>query len=217
MVQENILDMHIKQRSARSTVLQRVLKRAMDVILASVALVLLSPLLALIGFIVKVTSHGAMFYRWEVIGKDGRPFVGYKFRTMVPDADDLKHQLLYKNEMNGPVFKMQNDPRVTSVGLVLRKFSLDELPQLWSVLKGDMSLVGPRPVFPHEWKHFEDWQRRKLSVIPGSLCLWHIRGKPQDFDQWIRLELEYIDSWSLWVDTKVLIGGVWYIVAGKNC
>lgn len=216
MIQENV-DIDIGQGSACSVPLQRVLKRVMDVILASVALALLFPVFIFIALAVKLASRGPVFYHWNVIGKDGRPFVGYKFRTMIPNADDLKHQLSHKNEMTGPVFKIANDPRVTSVGRVLRKFSLDELPQLWSVLKGDMSLIGPRPSGPHEWEHFEEWQRRKLSVIPGALCLWHIRGKPKDFDEWIELDLEYIDNWSLWLDIKVLVGGLWYIVSGKNC
>src|SRR2546428_462522 len=155
----------------------RVLKRLLDLAGSTGALLLLSPILALVVLIIKFGSPGSLFYEWHVVGKGGRRFTGYKFRTMVTNADDLKHQLLHKNEMNGPVFKMKNDPRVTSVGRFLRKFSLDELPQLWSVLGGNMSLVGPRPAFPYEWERYDDWQRRKLSVVPGMISLWHIRGK----------------------------------------
>jgi lipopolysaccharide/colanic/teichoic acid biosynthesis glycosyltransferase len=128
----------------------------------------------------------------------------------------MKHQLLEQNEATGPVFKMKHDPRVTPVGRFLRKFSLDELPQLWSILKGDMSLVGPRPVLTYEWEQFDDWQRQKLSVQPGAVCLWHVRGQPRDFDEWVKLDLEYIENWSLALDLGILVGAMWYILAGKN-
>jgi lipopolysaccharide/colanic/teichoic acid biosynthesis glycosyltransferase len=128
----------------------------------------------------------------------------------------MKKDLLDYSESTGPVFKMKDDPRITSVGRILRRFSLDELPQLWSVLKGDMSLVGPRPVLTYEWEQFEEWHRRKLSVQPGAVCLWHVRGQPRDFDEWVKLDLEYIDNWSLWLDLKILFGAAAYIVTGKN-
>lgn len=192
------------------------LKRLLDTIVSATSLILLSPFLGLIALAIKFTSPGPVLYPWCVIGRDGRPFVGYKFRTMVPNADELKERLLDKNEMIGPVFKLRNDPRVTPVGRILRKFSVDELPQLWSVLKGDMSLVGPRPVGPQEWEHFEDWQRRKLNVTPGMICLWHLRGKPKEFKEWIKLDLEYIDNWSLWLDIKLLVGAAWYVLSGSN-
>ncbi len=131
-------------------------------------------------------------------------------------ADQQKRDLWEFNEREGPTFKMKDDPRVTQIGRLLRKYSLDELPQLWSVLKGDMSLVGPRPVAPDEWDRFELWQQRKLSVMPGGVCLWHIRGKPEFFRDWIKLDLEYIDSWSIGLDFKIFISAIWYILAGKN-
>ena len=192
-------------------------KRALDIVVASIALALLFPLMVLIAVAIKLTSRGPIFYHWHVIGKNGRPFVGYKFRSMIVDAEKLKSSLLTLNEMTGPVFKMTRDPRVTTVGRFIRKFSLDEFPQLWSVLKGDMSLVGPRPVAPVEWKHFEGWQRRKLSVTPGMICLWHVNGKPRDFDQWARMDLEYINTWSLWLDIKILAKGALYILLGRSC
>lgn len=191
-------------------------KRTLDVAVSAMALVLLSPFLALIALAIKLTSPGPVFYRWDVMGRTGIPFTGYKFRSMVANAHELKKHLWQWNEMTGPVFKLKNDPRVTPVGRVLRKFSLDELPQLWSVLKGDMSLVGPRPVGPDEWEHFEDWQRRKLSVIPGMISLWHIRGKPNGFNEWIKLDLEYVDNWSIWLDIKLLFGAAWYVLSGRN-
>src|SRR5207244_11951927 len=136
----------------------------------------------------------------------GRFFTGYKFRTMVPNAETLQADLAHRNEMRGPVFKMRDDPRVTRVGRILRRYSLDELPQLWSVLKGDMSLVGPRPPLQTEWARFSEWQRRKLSVTPGITCLWQIRGRNTicDFDEWVRLDIEYIEKWSLWLDLQIL-------------
>ena len=135
---------------------------------------------------------------------------------MVADADERKRELWGRNERQGPTFKMKDDPRVTRVGSVLRRFSLDELPQLWSVLKGDMSLVGPRPVTPSEWEQFADWQRRKLTVTPGMICLGHVRGRPKEFAQWIDLELEYIDTWSLERDFRLLLSSVWYVASGRN-
>ncbi len=167
----------------------------------------LSPLLLLVACIVRLSSPGPVFYRWRVVGQGGCPFTGYKFRTMVVNADALKLDLARANEMSGPVFKIKNDPRVTPVGRFLRKFSLDELPQLWSVLKGDMSLVGPRPPLRDEWEQFEPWQRRKLSVKPGITCLWQIRGRNdvRDFDEWVKLDLKYIDNWSLWLDLEILL------------
>lgn len=192
------------------------LKRVIDMIISVTSLLLLSPLLVVIALSIKLTSPGPILYEWNVVGKNDKRFRSYKFRTMIINADDLKKELWPQNEMTGPVFKMKKDPRATPVGRILRKFSLDELPQLWSVLKGDMSLVGPRPVGPDEWEHFGDWQRRKLSVTPGMICLWHIRGKPEDFNEWIKLDLEYIDNWSIWLDLRLLCGAVCYVISGSN-
>lgn len=202
------------RRATRNSQLS--LKRGIDVILSAGALILLSPVLFIAALAIKLTSPGRVFYAWHVVGKNGRKFAGFKLRTMIVGADGLKKHLGHQNEMTGPVFKVKSDPRITPVGRILRKFSLDELPQLWSVLKGDMSLVGPRPVFPSEWEQFKDWQHRKLSVKPGMICLWHIRGKPKDFNEWIRLDLEYIDNWSIWLDLKLLCGAAWYVISGKN-
>jgi lipopolysaccharide/colanic/teichoic acid biosynthesis glycosyltransferase len=194
----------------------RVVKRAIDIVCSASALVLLSPLLCLIAVLVKRSSPGPCFYRWEVIGRRGRRFSGFKFRSMVVEADALKKELWRHNERRGPTFKMKDDPRVTRVGGVLRKFSLDELPQLWSVLKGDMSIVGPRPVAPSEWVQFTDWQRRKLTVTPGMICLGHVRGRPKEFAEWIHLDLEYIDTWSLWRDVRLVLLSPWSMASGRN-
>jgi len=182
------------------------LKRGIDVIVSSALLVLLSPLLVGIAVAVKLTSPGPIFYRWKVVGRGGRPFVGYKLRTMIANADDFKVALIAKNEVRGPIFKMRADPRITPIGRVLRKYSLDELPQLWSVLKGDMSLVGPRPPLQTEYPHFADWQKRKLAVRPGMTCLWQVSGRNDihDFDERVRLDLEYIAKWSIWLDLTIL-------------
>jgi lipopolysaccharide/colanic/teichoic acid biosynthesis glycosyltransferase len=163
-----------------------------------------------------VTSGKPVFYRWNVIGERGRKFTGWKFRTMVPDADQIKPVLMNENEMRGPVFKMKDDPRITRIGRALRRFSLDELPQLWSVLKGDMSLVGPRPPLDTEYERFSEWQKQKLAMKPGMTSLWHARGKPRDFDDWVRLDLEYIEHWSLWLDFKILFQTALVVLSGKN-
>jgi exopolysaccharide biosynthesis polyprenyl glycosylphosphotransferase len=182
-------------------------KRVMDVVVSAIGLIVLAPVFLVIAIAIKCTSEGSVFYTWRVVGFNRRPFVSYKFRTMYPDADQVKKTLEPFNEMKGPVFKMKNDDRVTPVGRFLRKFSLDELPQLYSVLKGDMSLVGPRPPLVTEVPRFESWHRRKLSIKPGITCLWQIKGRSSitDFDEWVKLDLEYIDSWSLWLDVKILL------------
>ncbi|TMQ64509.1 MAG: sugar transferase [Candidatus Eisenbacteria bacterium] len=159
-----------------------------------------------------------ILYRWRVVGLRGRYFTGYKFRTMERDAEARRHGLESLNEMAGPVFKMRDDPRVTGIGRLLRRFSLDELPQLWSVLKGDMSLVGPRPPLRTEWENFEPWQRRKLAVKPGITCLWQVSGRSdiRDFSEWVRLDIEYIERWTTWLDLKILLATGAAVVRSKG-
>ena len=195
-----------------------VIKRAMDIVCSIFLFIVLSPLLLIIGLMVKLSSPGPIFYQWNVVGRGGRFFRGYKFRTMVQNADEIKETLWQKNEMTGPVFKMKGDPRITPLGRFLRKYSFDELPQLWSVIKGQMSLVGPRPAGPQEWAKFEPWQRRKLSVTPGISCLWQISGRNaiNNFDAWVRLDLEYIDNWSLWRDLEILWGTLFAVLGGTG-
>ena len=196
-----------------------ILKRLLDVTAAAGLLFVLSPLFIVIALLIKLTSaQGSVFYPWKVLGQNRNPFVGYKFRTMVPNAEQLKEQLLQHNEMQGPVFKMRNDPRVTPLGSFLRKYSLDELPQLYSVLKGDMSLVGPRPPAKHEADQFEFWQRRKLGVKPGMTCLWQVNGRSEikSFDEWARLDLEYIRNASLWFDFQILLRTVPAVIRGRG-
>jgi exopolysaccharide biosynthesis polyprenyl glycosylphosphotransferase len=193
-------------------------KRIFDLVVATMALILLAPVFVIIAIAIKLTTpHLPVFYPWPVVGYKGRPFVGYKFTTMRA-GDQAKAALAHLNEMKGPAFKITNDPRVTKLGRVLRKYSLNELPQFWSVVRGDMSLVGPRPPGPHELIHFEDWHRRKLSVTPGITCLWQVRGRNKitNFDDWVRMDLEYIDRWSLWLDFTILVRTVWVVVKGTG-
>jgi lipopolysaccharide/colanic/teichoic acid biosynthesis glycosyltransferase len=194
-------------------------KRVFDLVLSGLLLLLLSPLFLVIAIAIKLTTPRAdVFYRWRVIGYQGRPFTGYKFTTMVADADQRREELAHLNEMTGPVFKIKKDPRITPLGTILRKFSLNELPQLWSVLIGDMSLVGPRPAGSWEIGNYQDWHKRKLSFRPGMTCLWQVRGrnKISSFDDWVRMDLEYIDNWSLLLDARILIRTAWVVVAGSG-
>ena len=194
-------------------------KRVFDFTLAAILLTLLGLPLALLAAIIKAASpEDPIFYRWAVLGKNRKPFVGYKFRTMVRNADALKPSLMQFNEMTGPAFKMRDDPRVTAIGRVLRKFSLDELPQLYSVLKGDMSLVGPRPPSRSEADRFEFWQHRKLSVKPGITCLWQISGRSKitDFSEWARLDLTYIRTASFRQDLKILLRTIPAVISGAG-
>jgi lipopolysaccharide/colanic/teichoic acid biosynthesis glycosyltransferase len=189
-------------------------KRGIDIVGAVVLLLLLAPLLLVLAIAVKIGSSGDLFYRWRVVGQRGKPLLSYKFRSMVNNADDLKTELQSANEMCGPVFKMTNDPRVTGAGRWMRRYSLDELPQLYSVLKGEMSLVGPRPPLLSEYKHFTGYQKQKLSVKPGMTGLWQVQGRNQvnDLNEWVRLDLEYIRRWSLWLDARILfrtVAAVW--------
>jgi lipopolysaccharide/colanic/teichoic acid biosynthesis glycosyltransferase len=197
--------------------IQRLIKQLFDLIVSAMSLVLLAPLLFIIALAIRITSGSPVLYHWQVVGQNGLAFTGYKFRTMVTNADELKEQLLHRNEMGGGVvFKLKDDPRVTPIGRILRKYSLDELPQLWSVLKGDMSFVGPRPPLQSEYARFADWQKRKLTVKPGMTSLWQVRGKPQDFNQWLEYDFEYIDHWSLWLDFKILLKTITIVLTGKN-
>lgn len=182
------------------------LKRTYDVAMSGAALVMLSPILAAVALAVKFTSEGPIFFKQERCGLHGRKFMLYKFRTMVVDAEARLKELMAANEMSGPVFKLDKDPRITKIGRFLRKYSLDELPQFWNVFVGEMSLVGPRPPIPSEVNQYDPWHRRRLSMKPGITCLWQVSGRNKitDFDEWVRLDLEYIDHWSLWLEMKIL-------------
>lgn len=192
--------------SAERLGLARHCKRASDVVLTLVALILLSPLLIGVALAVALTSQGPVLFAQTRVGKGGRLFKFYKFRSMVVNAEDLKIALAGQNEKDGPIFKMAHDPRVTRLGRTLRKYSLDELPQLINVLRGDMSLVGPRPPVPSEVVRYETWQLRRLSVTPGLTCIWQTSGRSRvSFEDWMRMDLDYIDSWSLTLDAKLIL------------
>ena len=182
------------------------LKRLGDILISAALLLLLSPLFLLFAILVKRSSPGPVFFSQIRSTRHGRTFPMYKFRTMVANAEALRATLADQNEVTGPVFKIKNDPRVTPIGRFLRRYSLDELPQLWNVLRGDMSLVGPRPPIPAEVEQYEPWQRRRLSMRSGCTCLWQVGGRNAlDFDEWMRLDLQYIDNWSLFLDFKILL------------
>jgi lipopolysaccharide/colanic/teichoic acid biosynthesis glycosyltransferase len=193
-------------------------KRVLDIVLAALLLILVAPLLFVLGLAARLTSPGPALYRWTVVGKNGRPFIGYKIRSMVANADALKPQLQDRNEMTGPVFKIAGDPRITPLGSWMRRYSLDELPQLYSVLKGDMALVGPRPPLRAEYERFTNYQRQKMAVKPGVTCLWQISGRNQvsDFDEWVHLDLEYIRRWSIWLDLRILCGTLGAMLSGSG-
>lgn len=193
-------------------------KRVMDVTFSLGLIVLLSPLLLLIALALKLSSPGPTLFTQDRVGYNKRRFRLYKFRTMVQDAEKLQAELETMNEAAGPVFKIRNDPRITRLGKILRKTSLDELPQLFNVLKGDMSLVGPRPLPLRDYEGFDkDWQRRRFSVRPGITCLWQVSGRSGiSFDEWMQLDIQYIDQWSLWLDIKILAKTIPAVLRGEG-
>jgi exopolysaccharide biosynthesis polyprenyl glycosylphosphotransferase len=192
-------------------------KSVLDRVGAVIGLALSAPVMLLAALMIKLDSRGPVFFKQTRLGLNGRPFSMLKFRTMCSDAEIRKPDLLDKNEMSGPVFKIKRDPRVTRTGRLLRKFSVDEFPQFLNVLKGEMSLVGPRPPLPQEARRFQPWQHRKLSVRPGLTCLWQVNGRNNiDFDEWMQLDLHYIDNWSLWLDAKILAKTIPTVLKGSG-
>jgi exopolysaccharide biosynthesis polyprenyl glycosylphosphotransferase len=192
------------------------LKRLIDIVIASAALVILSPLFLLIALLVRVTSPGPAIFRQQRCGLNGRRFTFYKFRSMVKDAEARRAEVLHMSKRSTAT-KIPNDPRLTSIGGFLRRFSLDELPQLFNVLKGDMSLVGPRPAIPEEVAQYEVWQRRRLRMRPGLTCIWALNGRDRvDFETWMKMDMQYIDNWSLGLDWKILFQTIPQVVLGKG-
>lgn len=195
----------------------RITKRAIDLVGSVLGIVVTSPVWILAAIAVRCEGQGSMLFRQVRVGRNGRQFVMLKFRTMCMDAETRKADLAPHNEMTGPVFKMQNDPRVTRLGRLLRKYSVDELPQLLNVLRGEMSLVGPRPALPAEVSQYEPWQRQRLCVRPGLTCLWQVNGRNEvDFEEWMRLDLEYIHRCSLALDVAILAKTVPAVLKGTG-
>lgn len=206
-------------RAVPETSWQMFAKQLLDFLLAAIGIISLSWLFLLLAAIIKFTSKGPVLFRQKRCGLNGRPFMMLKFRSMVKDAEAQQAELSAQNEMSGPVFKLTNDPRVTRIGRLMRKWSLDELPQLFNVLVGEMSIVGPRPLPVDDVKKFDDLaHRRRLSVKPGLTCLWQISGRNniRDFSDWVKLDLEYIDNWSLWLDFKILCLTIPAVLSGNG-
>ncbi len=194
-----------------------VIKQIVDRGLAFLGLIFASPILFIVGLMVKLSSKGPIIFKQQRCGLNGKKFMLYKFRSMVCDAEAKKKELMKFNEVNGAAFKMKDDPRITQLGKFMRKTSIDELPQLFNVLKGDMSLVGPRPPLADEVANYDLWQRRKLSMKPGLTCLWQVSGRSDiSFEQWMKLDLKYIDNWSLWQDAKIMARTIPALIKGTG-
>ena len=192
------------------------LKRLTDIALAIAALILLLPFMAITGLAIRLTSPGPAIFRQVRCGLNGRRFMFYKFRSMCENAEDLKPQLMHLNHKQ-TAFKIPDDPRLTRIGRFLRKFSVDEWPQLWNVIRGDMALVGPRPAVPGEVENYQRWQRRRLRMRPGLTCLWAISGRDTlDFDTWMKMDMQYIDNWSLSLDWKIMLRTIPRVISGKG-
>ena len=209
--------LELESKSSMEFSLYEVIKRLIDVFCSFLGVLVLSPLFIIIAIIIKTTSKGPVFFSQRRVGKNGKEFDMYKFRSMVVNAEELKEKLVAQNEMSGPMFKMKDDPRVTKVGKFIRKTSIDELPQLFNVLKGDMSLVGPRPSLPKEVAQFEDWMYRRLEVKPGLTCYWQVSGRNNiDFEDWMKLDIKYVDERSTWIDIKLIFKTVFVLFGDKN-
>ena len=193
-------------------------KRAMDIIGSLAGLILLSPLLLIIAIAIKIEDpKGSIFFAQQRCGKDNKLFPMYKFRSMVSNAEELLEELMEHNEMDGPVFKIKDDPRITKVGKFIRKTSVDELPQLFNILKGDMSIVGPRPAIPHEVAEYNDYHKQRLLVKPGLTCIWQVSGRNSiGFDEWMEMDLEYIETRKLWMDIKLIFKTVGVLFGDEN-
>jgi len=192
------------------------IKRSIDIVIAAAGLVVLAPLMAVVSALVRLTSPGPAIFRQERCGLNGRRFVFYKFRSMCENAEELKPSLEHLNTRQ-TAFKIPDDPRLTPLGRYLRKFSIDEWPQLWNVLRGDMSLVGPRPAVPSEVEHYQRWQRRRLRMRPGLTCIWAVSGRDLvDFETWMKMDMQYIDNWSLALDWKILLRTIPRVLMGRG-
>lgn len=205
----------VQERTLRPV--ERVLKRGLDLLVGSLVLALSLPVLGILALLIWLDSPGPIFIKQERLGRDGRRFFCYKLRTMHAGAEKLLGALLDRNEVRGPIFKMRNDPRCTRVGRQMRRLSLDELPQIWNVVRGDMSLVGPRPPLPSEVQEYEDWHRRRLETTPGMTGLWQVSGRSTlSFDEMVMMDITYVDNWSLALDLKILMRTLTAVLAGRG-
>ena len=196
-----------------------IFRRVQDILLSGIALIVLAPIMLLIALAIYIDDpHGSPIFTQIRCGRDGKPFKFYKFRSMCVDAEDKLATLLGNNEMDGPAFKIKDDPRITKIGRMIRKTSLDELPQLWNVFKGDMSIVGPRPALPREVELYDDYQLQRMYVQPGLTCYWQVQPRRNDisFDDWIALDIKYIQERSFWVDWKIIFMTVGAVIRGEG-
>jgi exopolysaccharide biosynthesis polyprenyl glycosylphosphotransferase len=210
-------DGYLHYMSTAQKPFQYALKRLMDIGASAAALLVLSPMLILVAIIIKVTAPGPVMFTQKRVGLHGVTFDLLKFRSMVVNAEAIKDSLMAANEQSGPVFKMENDPRITGIGRFIRRFSIDELPQLINILRGDMTIVGPRPAVPKEVVQYKAWQRRRLSVRPGLTCYWQVGGRNAiGFEEWMRLDLRYVDNWTIWVDFSLIAQTFPAVLAGRG-
>lgn len=192
-------------------------KRIIDITASFIGLILLSPIMVIVSILIKLESKGEIIFKQKRVGLNGKEFEMYKFRSMVVNAEELKEKLISQNEMSGPMFKMKEDPRITKVGKFIRKTSIDELPQLINVIKGDMSLVGPRPSLPKEVKDFESWMMERLEVKPGLTCFWQVSGRNNiDFEDWMKLDIKYVRERNFLLDIKLILKTVFVLLGDKN-
>ena len=210
-------DGYLHYMSTAQKPMQYAFKRMVDIVASAAALLVLSPLLAVVALLIKFTSRGPVMFTQQRVGLHGTTFELLKFRSMVINAEELKAKLDQVNEQSGPVFKMKDDPRITSIGRFIRKYSIDELPQLINILRGDMTIVGPRPALPKEVVQYKAWQRRRLSVRPGLTCYWQVSGRNSiGFEEWMRLDLRYVDNFTFWLDVTLIAQTVPAVLLGKG-
>lgn len=210
------LEINVEVEKKESGLIYNLSKRIIDITGSFIGLVLLSPILIIVGILIKLESKGPIVFTQKRVGKDGKEFDMYKLRSMVVNAEEIKEKLKEQNEMSGPMFKIKDDPRITKIGKFIRKTSIDELPQLVNVLKGDMSLVGPRPSLPNEVKDFETWMLKRLNVKPGLTCYWQVSGRNNiDFEDWMKLDIKYVNERSFLLDIK-LIFKTFFVLFGDN-
>ena len=197
--------------------LYEVIKRLMDIMLSAIGLIILSPILLVVAILIKIDSKGPIFFKQKRVGLYGKEFDMYKFRSMVVNAEELKEKLEKQNEMSGPMFKIADDPRITKIGKFIRKTSIDELPQLWNVIKGDMSLVGPRPSLPKEVAQFEPWMEERFKVKPGLTCYWQVGGRNNiDFENWMKLDIKYVKERTLAIDIMLIFKTFFVLFGDEN-